>query len=43
MLYTIIGGVMAVALVFWGYFRAFARVNQNLEDIKALLRARDSK
>jgi hypothetical protein len=36
-------GVFAVLLILWGHFRSLQRINKNLEDIKSILRSKDSK
>jgi hypothetical protein len=36
-------GIIAVLLILWGHFRALQQINKNLEDIKGILRAKDSK
>ncbi|HEV2199464.1 MAG TPA: hypothetical protein VGR73_06570 [Bryobacteraceae bacterium] len=36
-------GVIAILLILWGHFRALGQINKNLNDLKDILRSKDSK
>ena len=36
-------GVLAILFILWGHFRALGQINKNLNDLKDILRTKDSK